>query len=566
MRSPAKPRVSLSFFGNTIIILILALLSLLFILKLIDSLNWRLEHDTPLLQYAAFMMVEYQAVPYRDFFDTNFPGTYLFHYIIGSLLGFSDTVFLTVNALSLLMLMLCMYMTIRQFGWISAWSGSVLFGLVYLSGGGPMILQRDYLGIIPIAVAFMLIPHFGRVRSRYWHFLITGIFFGLASTIKPHLLITAPVALYALWNMRYRQINYEEPDRQRSGQTKQRVDKLTDGLNTGLIMLAGIVTVWTPIVIWLIRTGAWKGFLEFTFVYIPLYSKITGTQRVLIGWQRIGYFFDSLLKFSGLGYLVLAGLFGWFNSSYFHRFAGRKRLVSRMIFYCAILYGILYPALAGKFWPYHYMPMIYFMIPTAVLAFADSEQQHPNDFDGLNEKESKMFQRLAKWKNAWVAVIIFLAFSMQLNLPNEIITLMNYRSGKIYQASPVLKRVDQIALWLALHAKPGDTVQPLDWTGGAVHGMLEAKVPLATRFMYDYHFFHHVSHPFIQRLREEFIQSLYQKPPRFMIEIETDRPRVSGKDTSSDFPELKKFVVDNYQSAYRDAGYAILERKDKNSI
>ena len=42
----------------------------------ICSLWWRAAHDVPILMYTARLMTESHAVPYRDFFDMNLPGTY----------------------------------------------------------------------------------------------------------------------------------------------------------------------------------------------------------------------------------------------------------------------------------------------------------------------------------------------------------------------------------------------------------------------------------------------------------------------------------------------------------
>lgn len=96
--------------------------------------------------------------------------------------------------------------------------------------------------------------------------------------------------------------------------------------------------------------------------------------------------------------------------------------------------------------------------------------------------------------------------------------------------------------------------------------MLKAKAPLVARFMYDYHFFHHVSDPFIQQLQKELIHSLNQNSPRFIIEVDTDQPRVSGKDTSSVFPELKQLIGSHYRLAFHGMGFAILERKTDRTI
>ena len=91
--------------------------------------------------------------------------------------------------------------------------------------------------------------------------------------------------------------------------------------------------------------------------------------------------------------------------------------------------------------------------------------------------------------------------------------------------------------------------------------MLLSEAKLATRFMYDYHFYHHVSTAYTQKLRASFIDQLRSAAPRFIIEIHTDKPWVSGVDSTREFPELGTFLDDHYEVAFRGDGYCIYERE-----
>ena len=53
------------------------------------SRGWPLIHDAPLMHYIAWRIGE-GAVPYRDFFDMNFPGVYLLHGLALRLFGAGD--------------------------------------------------------------------------------------------------------------------------------------------------------------------------------------------------------------------------------------------------------------------------------------------------------------------------------------------------------------------------------------------------------------------------------------------------------------------------------------------
>jgi hypothetical protein len=126
---------------------------------------------------------------------------------------------------------------------------------------------------------------------------------------------------------------------------------------------------------------------------------------------------------------------------------------------------------------------------------------------------------------------------------------------------PVAGRVDEIASFLQPRLQPGDTVQPLDWTGGALHAMLLARAVTATPYIYDYHFYHHVDDPFIRRIRARFIARLREQPPKFVIHV-LDEPRPLGPGTSTEFPELQRFLAEKYSIVRTGHGYEILQRNE----
>ena len=124
------------------------------------------------------------------------------------------------------------------------------------------------------------------------------------------------------------------------------------------------------------------------------------------------------------------------------------------------------------------------------------------------------------------------------------------------------RKAEEIGAYLEAHLEDGDTVQPLDWTGGAVHGMLLARAPLATRYLYDFHFYHHVSEREIRAQRLRFLTELAAARPRFVVRV-TDRPWPTGEDTSAVFSELEAYLDLHYATAARGEGYSILERREQ---
>jgi len=67
--------------------------------------------------------------------------------------------------------------------------------------------------------------------------------------------------------------------------------------------------------------------------------------------------------------------------------------------------------------------------------------------------------------------------------------------------------------------------------------------------MYDLHFYHHISSPYIRALRQEFMNELAVAKPRFVVEVLDNKPWPIGADTTRDFPELKSFREQDYMTA-----------------
>lgn len=90
--------------------------------------------------------------------------------------------------------------------------------------------------------------------------------------------------------------------------------------------------------------------------------------------------------------------------------------------------------------------------------------------------------------------------------------------------------------------------------------MLLARARIATPFLYDCQFYHHVSSPYVQQLRRLFIRQMREVPPRFVIEVITNRPWVTGADTTHTFPELRRLLDAHYAVVFQRDDYCIYER------
>jgi hypothetical protein len=217
----------------------------------------------------------------------------------------------------------------------------------------------------------------------------------------------------------------------------------------------------------------------------------------------------------------------------------------------------LYPLTQGKFFFYHWVPFYYFAILLSSLGFVEGS-------------------RLVKLEPIFLLLLlVLLAGNQPRNSaplgPGKILRRF-YHLGRnpgatlsyihtFSLAPPKRGRVDEMAAFLKSRLQPGDRVQPLDWTGGALQAMLLARVRPATPFIYDVEFYHHVSNPYIQSLRRRFIAGLRLSQPRFIIEVvAADKPFVQGQDAAA-FAELSQILQSDYAVALEEKDFKIYRRK-----
>jgi hypothetical protein len=214
----------------------------------------------------------------------------------------------------------------------------------------------------------------------------------------------------------------------------------------------------------------------------------------------------------------------------------------------ALIYA-LYPALTGQFFPYHYIPFIYTIILIASLSLS-SNYQLP-----ITNPSMAPLAPLRASLQSPISLILLTTILLTVR-PSQ--TFLRQLQGKDIATSS--ERSAEIADFLAENLEPGDQVQPLDWTGGTLLAMLETRAPIATSYVFDFYFYHHISNPYIQSLRADFMTQLQESKPRFIIEVTAiDKPWVTGEDTSRDFPELRKFLNENYSVTIEHEDYIIYE-------
>lgn len=505
---------TISQFLSTAIAILGAALAMIAVL----SLQWRFQHDTALLFYISFLIERFGYIPYRDIFDVNLPATYFTYGAIGRLTDYSE---LGVRLADLTLLGGLMWMTwrwMKEFGRHAAWAGAVVFGLVYLRLGPAVSLQREFLILLPVVggiVVFARLKNHGPVvRSA-----LTGLLFGVAALIKPQAILGFPVLLI-----------FEFIER-RSEFRSVLVQAILPAVGGFFVPILIFLT-------YLSRNDALEPFYSIISQYYPLYSQLTGEQSTLAEGEKAGYLLGGYFQFGGFGWWLIPGAAGLFIA-FWNGLPDPRKRQAVLLLALVIVYS-LYPLLAGKFWHYHWLLFAFFSIQLGSVCVADQPVS------------SSLIRRLTP-------AAVFLAFAFFAAAPSSFL-LDQIRTGSI---QPIKGgRVDAIAEFLRPRLQEGETVQTLDWTGGAAHALLQAKVKPATRFVYDVMFYHHSKGTYTQGLRREFATQLQLSRPRFIVEVfSEDKPWVKGKNTTMEFPELRSLISSEYMPVSMGNGYTIHERR-----
>lgn len=495
--------------ASVVAITTIALAGVLALVLAINSVQWRYAHDLPTLLYVGWM-IDHGAVMYRDIFDVNMPGTYMLMWAVGRITDWSDIGVRIVDLVSTGLLATLTFLWLRPFGKHARWCAAVLFPVHYLGGGiFPFVMQREVLILMPLAATLVLTSGAGRFTPAI-RGLFIGLLAGLGALIKPQFTVMfLPAIGQYLWDLR------------KNGPSFRRQI---------FLIVAGVVAPLTVTVGYLVATGSIEAFWDMSTGLLPLYNQLNGLHKVIPDGERIPYVIEKTI--SNLSVVMFpAALLGTILA---RRIApGIARVLLLTLLIAAAL-----PILAGKFWDYHYLPFVFFSFCGTALCFAAIDARVP--------RAASVAALLSA-----VYVVVALCVPIVRTFPN----LEHIRNSQ-----RPLALSGSVASYLKQHALPGDKAQPLDWTNGVVHGMLAARVPLATRFMYDFQLYYFANSDYVQRLRREFMAELRQSKPRWIIASPWQyKAWPGGAANAEHFPELEEFVLHQYTLAAAGKNYFIFE-------
>ena len=406
-------------------------------------------------------------------------------------------------------LMIVTWRIMRRIDTTIAWITALSFGSLYFKAGAAMTLQRDYVGILPIAVSLLI------VLQEQWKIPIraalAGVLFGVAASMKPHLIVGLPIIMWLLI----------EPD------IKIKTWKLYINV-IGLTTLGFIVSFVIPL-LWLLHVNAMPSFLDMLLNYMPLYLDLDGFVETHDGWkiQWQGYFM-IFLSFVTLQWLMLLGMAIWQGNLVTHPRTIKKKLLIALVL--LVMAYIIYPFPANKFYNYHWMPFRYFGILLAGYLLLP-----------VFHLSESSFKRKLMCCVAYVLFMSGVAYPVPVEMVQNIYLMTNAENEKQHVLG------DDVGDYLLAHASPGDLVQPLDTGGAALRGMLQAKVVMATPYSTFQDLFHHYDDAIIQKMRTVFIHKLMSSPPKFIVDTYTTPDEFCSGGSFCSFNELSNFVSNNYR-------------------
>lgn len=458
------------------------------------SLGWPLVHDVPIMHYVAARLLE-GAAPYRDLFDMNFPGVYLVHMLSLAVFGRGDAGFRALDLVLLGLTVAGLALALRSFGGWAMAAAAALFWLYHVAGGAWGAGQRDLILCVPLAwmtAAALADSRTGRTLTLG----LAGGSLGAAVWVKPHALLLLPVLGGLAW-------------RRDAGVRPRALGALALGL---ALPAAGILG-------WLAAAGGLPAFWDILAGYlVPLYARLGRTSL------------PDAVRGHDLGVPVLAGLALWAVIGLVVLWRVGRADGRAVVLAGGVLYGGLHFVLQAKGWEYHLYPFALFAVALGAA--------------GLGAALGGG-RRLAA--ASLVAVLLLTAAALGVK------GLRNLDPAWIAEKRA---RAHVVAAALAPVVAAGGTVQVLDTTDGGVHALYLLGARQPTRFLYDFHFYHDVEHPYVQRLRAELLEGLRRQPPAAIVLFERGWP-------SGDYGRLQTFPA---LATWLDAHYRLARDGDAYRI
>lgn len=463
------------------------------------SLPWPVVLDAPVFHYVAWRMSEGDVL-YRDIHDLNVPGPYLVHLALLRTLGPGEAAWRAFD-------LGWLAATAGALGWLAArWGGlagagaGLAFAAYHVAGGAWQAGQKDFLMCLLLVAAAIGVVRWLEQRGGAWSLAGAGLALGAAFSFKPlTALFTGALGLLVVVV------------------AVRRRDAAGAARAVGAYVGAA-AAVPAALVIWLAVSGGLGPWADITFGYgLPVYAHL-GRSAPWLGHRWLGWIPLGL------------GASGALAAAIQSRRADARHLVAAI----GVGWGIVHYIMQGKGAEYHLHPVAAF---AGLLAFS-------------------IFAPALVTRRPWLTVSVGVALLAALVL----VTTKGLEASNAPWMWDEERRVRVLTEDLGRRLSPGDTVQVLDVSDGALHALLRLGVRQPTRYIMDYSFFHEVHRPVVRAMRAEFMAALEAAPPRFIVLMRGAGPG-SGYDRITRFPELAELLARRYDGIETRDGYRLYTRR-----
>ncbi|HSC76148.1 MAG TPA: hypothetical protein VLB90_07935, partial [Pseudomonadales bacterium] len=293
--------------------------------------------------------------------------------------------------------------------------------------------------------------------------------------------------------------------------------------------------------LWIIKNGGYTSFIGIYESFFPIYAN---SRYDLFHYSSNAERLDNLLKsylMYGGGALLLSlpGLI-WAWTIKAGNTLTRQRIMQLALMVFAFTF---YELIAGKFWINHMLPSAYWVLLCLALLLTRPEDN-------------------ARPRTKILAIIFLVPVGLSGYCFAQTSFLQMQTAHNKEVQTPEKWRARQIATFLeAQHLQAEDTVQVLDVTGDGQAALLQAKATTATRHLIDVPLYMEPDSAATKALREEFIQDLAAKKPRFIVYVEQFL-HPGGGNRLQEFKSLAAMIEQDYVIAEKhDGDYIIYRRK-----
>lgn len=450
---------------------------------LIASRHWPLVGDSSLMHYVVFLQSK-GAIPYRDIFDINLPGTYLFEALAMRIFG-NGAAGWRLYDFTLLAAVLggCAVVAGRK-RWFGAVFAGCLFALIHLQDGLPESGQRDLL--LAVLLIWGYVAFFAAQRNKRTLLMsfLFGSTMGLAAVIKPVLLPLTAVLFLILLISEIRK--------------KGQYVRSLLGATLGLVLPAFVAFLW------LRKNGAWQAFWLNTLPLIRLHAHM--------GRRPLPFLLAHCLA------PVLFLFIPWLLLQISDRpFFTQERI--------ALMLGVLGTAIAyvlqGKGYPYQRYPCLAVLL---LLVGLDLER---------SLKDRGFRGAIALITCLGTCLILAPRFSWLTSTFSDSDPFEHALSEQLLTVDPVL-RLD-------------GNVQCIDTFSGCIQTLYQMRIRESTGFLYDCYLFANDG-PEVERYRSDFWLAYRAAHPRTIIVTNRFCfGDLGGFDKLNRWPEFKTDLDRNYQ-------------------